>query len=174
MSSFELNKIVGAVLCVGLVSLVISMIGNALVQPRDYQPSEMKIAEAAAPAPKKQVKLEPIAPLLALASVEKGKAQSAKCKACHDLASSRKNKIGPPLWNIVMEGAGKAEGFGYSKALVAMEGNWDYEALNGFLANPKRYLKGTKMAFAGIKKAKDRANLIVYLRSLSETPKPLP
>ena len=62
MSSFELNKIVGAVLCVGLVSLVISMIGNALVQPRDYQPSEMKIAEAAAPAPKKQVKLEPIAP----------------------------------------------------------------------------------------------------------------
>ena len=73
-----------------------------------------------------------------------------------------------------MEGAGKAEGFGYSKALVAMGGNWDYEALNGFLANPKRYLKGTKMAFAGIKKAKDRANLIVYLRSLSETPKPLP
>jgi cytochrome c len=174
MSSFELNKVVGAILCVGLVAMVIGMIGDKLVEPRAYSPSEMKIAEAAATAETPEVKLEPISPLLASASVEKGKAQSAKCKACHDLAASRKNKIGPPLWNIVMGEKAKADGFGYSNALKAAGGRWDYEALNGFLENPKKYLKGTKMAFAGIKKAKDRADLIAFLRSLSETPKPLP
>ena len=174
MSSFELNKVVGAILSVVLVAMVISFIGNALVKPRAHKASDMKIADAAAPAPKKEVKLEPIGPLLAAASFEKGKAQSAKCKACHDLTSARKNKIGPPLWDILMAKPGAGAGFSYSKVMVGMGGAWDYETLNGFLANPKRYLRGTKMAFAGVKKAKDRADLIVFLRSLSDAPKPLP
>lgn len=174
MSSFEINKIVGAILTVALVAMVISFVGNALVKPSANKVADIQIAEATIPKEKPKESLKPIAPLLEMASIEKGKAQSAKCKACHDLASSKKNKIGPPLWDILLAARGKHEGFSYSKAMAKMGGSWDYEALNGFLLNPKRYLKGTKMAFAGIKKAKDRANLIVFLRSLSNAPKPLP
>ena len=174
MSSFEFNKIIGAILSVALVSMIISFIGNALVQPSNESPADIKIAEAATPAQKKEFKVESIVSLMPMANVEKGKAQSAKCKGCHDLNASKKNKIGPPLWNILLAKRGVYDGFSYSKAMANMGGKWDYEALNGFLAKPKRYLKGTKMAFAGIKKAKDRADLIAFLRTLSDAPKPLP
>ena len=148
MSSFELNKIIGAILSVALVTMVISFIGDALVQPSKERPAEIEIAEAAVPTQKKEFRVEPIATLMAMANVEKGKAQSAKCKACHDLNSSKKNKIGPPLWGILFAERGIHDGFSYSKAMANMGGKWDYEALNGFLAKPKLYLKGTKMAFA--------------------------
>ena len=174
MSSFELNKIFGAILSVALVATVISFIGNALVQPSKEKAADIEIADAAAPTQKKAFKVEPIVSLMSVANIEKGKAQAAKCKACHDLNASKKNKIGPPLWGILLAERGVHDGFSYSKAMANMGGKWDYEALNGFLAKPKRYLKGTKMAFAGIKKAKDRADLIAFLRSLSDAPKPLP
>lgn len=174
MSSFELNKIVGAILSVALVAMVIGFIGDALVNPGKHQSAQLKIAKAVTIEPKEEEKLEPIGPLLAAASVEKGKAEAKKCTACHDLTKAKKNKIGPPLWGILMSKPATMDGFKYSSAMEKMGGTWGYEELNAFLANPKGYVKGTKMSFGGIKKATDRAELIAFLRTLSDSPAPLP
>jgi cytochrome c len=112
--------------------------------------------------------------MLASADVAAGKKVFGKCKSCHTVTDGGKNGIGPNLWNIVNAGRGAKAGFGYSKALAAKPGNWTYESLNAFLAKPKNYIKGTKMTFAGLGKAKDRANVIAYLRSAAATPAPLP
>ncbi len=85
-----------------------------------------------------------------------------------------KNKVGPNLWNVVNAERGKKNGFGYSKPLMAMAGNWSYDSLDAFLAKPKAYIKGTKMSFSGIKKPRDRAAVIAFLRGLSDSPAPLP
>ncbi|MBT3535535.1 MAG: c-type cytochrome [Rhodospirillaceae bacterium] len=175
MSGLELNKIVGAVLTAALFFVVIGFIGDALVNPKAHKAASMTVTASKAPAaaPKKAEPLPPITPLLASADVAAGKKSANKCKACHDLTSAQKKKVGPPLWNIV--DAGKHTGsFSYSKGMMAMGGKWSYEDLNKFLANPKAFVKGTKMVFRGVKKAKERANLIAFLRSLSDSPKPMP
>ena len=112
--------------------------------------------------------------LLAGADMDAGRKGFKKCKACHTVDEGGKNKVGPNLWNVV--GADKAAhaDFRYSDALLAMDGNWTYESLDAFLHKPKDYAPGTKMAFAGLKKPRDRAAMILYLRSLSSDPKPLP
>jgi len=119
---------------------------------------------------------EPVSALLASANVEAGQKAAKKCVACHDFSPGGKSKVGPPLYGIVNRALGADAGFGYSSALkAASEGkSWDYESLNGFLWKPKTYMKGTAMGFAGLKKVGDRANVIAYLRSLAETPAPLP
>ena len=113
-------------------------------------------------------------PLLAAASIDSGKKQANKCTACHAVNEGGKAKLGPPLWDIVGRKPGTMEGFRFSTAMAKMGGAWDYETLNKFLAKPKKFVPGTKMGFGGIPKVKDRANLIAYLRSLSDQPKPLP
>ena len=102
------------------------------------------------------------------------KKQFKKCKSCHTVSKSGKHKIGPALWDIVGRKMASFKTYKYSKALKTKDRTWGYEELNAFLANPKNFIKGTKMVFSGIKNTKDRANLILYLRSLSATPKPLP
>ena len=119
----------------------------------------------------------PLAPILALissADVAAGQKVSKKCSACHSFNADGPNKVGPNLWNVVNKSMGSVDGFKYSKALISMNGSWDYDSLNQFLLKPKNYINGTKMNFAGLKKDKDRANLIGWLRSLSENPVPLP
>ena len=135
-------------------------------------PPKAETAETKAKAqPKAQVAA--IGPLLAAASADKGKSVARKCAICHDLKKGGKNKVGPALWGVV--GANKAgRSFRYSKALKALGGSWDYAALDGFLANPKTFVPGNKMTFPGIKTDGDRAALILYLRSLSDSPIPLP
>jgi len=160
MSSFEINKIAGAILTVALVAMVIGIIGDALVKPKDHK-SSVVVADAPAPVKKEEKKLEPIGPLLASANVEKGKKVANLCKAC-------------ALWEIVDRNMGGGDGYKYSSGMMKMKQKWGYEELNKFMVKPRKYIKGTKMAFIGIKKAKDRANLIAYLRSLSASPKPLP
>lgn len=175
MSGLELNKIVGAVLSAALFFMVIGFIGDALVHPKAQKAASVTVTASKAPAaePKKAAPLPPIAPLLANADAAAGKKAANKCKACHDLTSAKKKKVGPPLWNIV--DANKHAGdYKYSKGLMAMGGKWSYEDLNKFLASPKGFVKGTKMVFKGVKKAKDRANLIAFLRNLSDSPRPLP
>lgn len=112
--------------------------------------------------------------LLASADLAAGKKLAKKCTACHTVDSGGKNKIGPPLWDIVGRDIGGVEGFRYSGALANMGGAWGYEELDGFIEKPKAFASGTKMSFSGIKSETDRANLIAYLRSLSDKPAPLP
>lgn len=179
MSQMLANKIAGAVLLVALVLVAISTIGNALVHPRDSGKGEVAVAALATPEPKAEAPAEaappvPIASLLADADTARGVKVFKKCKSCHTVDKGGKNKIGPNLWDVVNSEAGKREGFSYSKAMLAKGGTWNYDSLGGFLAKPKSWLPGTKMAFAGLKKVKDRAAVIAYLRTLSDSPAPLP
>jgi len=119
--------------------------------------------------------LEPVAPLLASADLANGEKLSKACAACHSFDKGGPNKVGPNLWNIVGAKHAHAEGFAYSDAIAAMADKpWSYEELNAFLAAPKVYAPGTKMGYAGMKKVEDRADLIAWLRSLSDSPQPLP
>ena len=170
------NKIAGAGLLVALVLVAISTIGNALVHPRDSDKGAAVVTAAATPEPaaKPAEPPVPIGTLLAAADAAAGVKVFKKCKACHTVDKGGKNKIGPNLWEVVNSEAGKRAGFSYSKAMAAKGGTWTYEDLGAFLTKPKAYLPGTKMAFAGLKKVKDRAAVIAYLRSLSDSPAPLP
>ena len=181
MSSFELNKIVGALLVAVLTLVVIGKIGDNLVTTGgghggghgDEHGAEATMT-AKAKAPKVKQPLEPILAMLASADIEAGRKVAKKCAACHDFAKDGKNKIGPMLWNTVNAKRGSHEGFKYSGVLLEKEGSWTYESLNAFLAKPKDYIPGTKMSFVGLKKASERANMIAYLRAAADTPAPLP
>ena len=174
------NKIAAAVLTAGLVAMVAGFISDLIYHPvpaakpgfviaaGDSGGAATPVAAAAPAAP------EPIAPLLANASVEKGEKVAKKCVSCHTFTKGGANKIGPNLWDIVGAKPAHIDGFAYSSAMRGMDKNWDYEALNLFILKPRDFLKGTKMSFAGLKKASDRADLIAYLRSLSDNPKPMP
>ena len=112
--------------------------------------------------------------LLASASLDKGAKVFKKCKSCHTVNKGGKNGVGPNLWNVVGKAKASVDGYAYSGVLQGLGGEWSYENLDSFLVSPKGYAKGTKMSFAGLKKAGDRAAVIAYLRSLSDSPKPLP
>lgn len=176
MSSFELNKIIGAILLAVLVMVVIGKIGDNLVSTDDHHvtetPEQKPTVVASIKKPLKQKKkIEPITDLLSTASIKKGRKVFAKCKGCHSVEKGGRNGIGPNLWEIVNRNPGKVIGFKYSVALKNINTKpWNYENLNLFLAKPRDYAKGTKMSFVGLKKTKDRANVISYLRSLSDTP----
>lgn len=181
MSVMEFNRIAGAILMTLTVIKVADILGDATghVEPL-AKPAYMVegAAEAAAkPGEKEPAKpaeqLAAIGPLLASANADRGKTIARKCQTCHDLSKGRKVKIGPPLWGIV--GMKKGEGsFAFSDALKKLGGVWDYASLNAFIHDPKAVAPGTKMSFPGVKNDKDRAALILYLRSLSDNPAPLP
>ena len=157
MSSFELNKIVGAVLLAVLVLVVIGKVGDNLVSTGDGD------GHGKDKAVKEQVMIT--------ADVSAGKKVFAKCKACHTVQKDKKSGIGPNLWKVVNRKPGSVTQFKYSKAFQGIADKpWSYENLNAFLAKPKAYVKGTKMSFVGLKKVKDRANVIAFLRSLSDSP----
>tara|TARA_B100000029_G_C17388843_1_gene892622 strand:- start:146 stop:676 length:531 start_codon:yes stop_codon:yes gene_type:complete len=112
--------------------------------------------------------------LLALGSVENGVKVFKKCAACHSIAKDGKNKIGPALWGVIGRKTGSISDYKYSKALLAYEKEWSFEEMNGFLIKPKDWIKGTKMAYAGLKKEEERASVILYLNSMSDNPLPTP
>ncbi|MFQ5938549.1 MAG: c-type cytochrome [Alphaproteobacteria bacterium] len=192
MDRFEIIKIVGAFLMSVLIITVIAQVGNLLVEAEELEENVYPVAGTEEPAAAGEVAaepgleptgplevaaelgLEPIAPLLTAASVESGKKLARKCAVCHTFKKGGPNKIGPNLWDIV--GADKARwgNFSYSAALAGVGGSWGYEELNAFVAKPKAYIPGTKMIFNGFKEPEDRADLIAYLRTLSDSPRPLP
>ncbi|MEX0345614.1 MAG: cytochrome c family protein [Rhizobiaceae bacterium] len=181
MDSFELNKIIGAILATVFVVFSVSIVSDAIFA--SHAPEKpgfiIEAAEAAAGGEDGEPKgPEPIGPLLAGADIDKGKSVFKKCAACHTVENGGANKVGPNLWDIVGRAAATHDGFSYSRALkeFAQGGAtaWDYENLSLFLLSPKKFVKGTSMGFAGLKKEGDRANIIAYLRTLSDSPAPLP
>jgi cytochrome c len=172
MDSFELNKIAGAILFTLLVYLGVQNLGDVLFSTKPADPNayivEGVIEEGAPVVASVAEPVVPISELLQTASIDKGVKVAKKCVSCHSFDIGGGNKIGPALWGIVDRDIAVSAGFNYSSALSGKDGIWDYDALNGFLENPKKYAKGTNMAFAGLRKAKDRANIIAYLDSLKD------
>ena len=111
--------------------------------------------------------------LLASASIKDGEKVFKKCAACHSIAKGGGNKIGPALWGVLGRQAGSISDFKYSKAMAAHGKSWSFEEMNGFLIKPKDWIKGTKMSFAGLKNAKERAAVILYMNENTNSPLPL-
>ena len=179
MDFFEINKIVGAVLGAGLIVFVIGEAGDVLVRPQPLEANAYPIAVEEGEAQVKEVEAvvqeaPGMAQLLASGNLEAGRKTARKCAACHSFDKGGAKRVGPNLWGVVGGPMARAQGFAYSSALAEMGGSWGYDELDRFLARPKDYIAGTKMAFAGLKKPGDRANVILYLRSLSDSPVPLP
>ncbi len=178
MDSMEFNKIAGAILVAGMIAMFSGFISRLLVSPTELEQSVVLVATEdggeAAPEAVAEEEVADIGPLLASADVAAGEKVAKKCTACHSFDQGGPNKVGPNLWNVVGAELGHVDDYSYSSALKEFGGSWGYEELNKFLLKPKEYINGTKMQFGGLKKDGDRANLIAYLRSLSETPQPLP
>jgi len=178
MDSFELNKTLGAVLGTCLALLALNITASALFSPPLPAKPGIEIAVAeqhdtgakpAAAAPE-----EPIEKLLASATPERGEQVAKPCTTCHTFTKGGATKIGPNLWGVVDRPKGSEPGFAYSDAIKSKGGKWTVDDLSAFLASPRAYVPGTKMSFAGLPKASDRANVIAYLNSLSDNPAPLP
>ncbi len=180
MDSYEINKLIGALLATVFVVLSVGIIADSIFAApapatpgfliEAVEPAEGGAGDAA-PAE------ESIAVLLASADAEAGAAVFKKCGACHTGEKGGANKVGPNLWGIVNRPVASHEGYSYSAAMKAFSEDgkvWDYDHLNHFLTSPKGLVKGTAMGFAGVKKDGERANLIAYLRTLADSPAPLP
>lgn len=179
MDSFEFNKYAGAVLTGLLTMTVVGFLGNALVHPKKLEQNAYPVAVAEQASPTQQAAApaaESIVPLLAAANAQAGQAVAKQCAACHTFEKGGPNRVGPNLWGTVGGPKAHAQGFNYSQQLQAsaQQGPWTYEALDKFLHDPKGYIPGTRMTFAGVKKTQDRANLVAWLRSQADTPAPLP
>ena len=180
MDSFELNKIIAAVLLTALIVIGIDKFADSVFHVEKLKQSAYKIegVELASSinttAEVKEVVQLDIKEIMALGDLTHGEKVFKKCSACHIVAKGGKNLIGPALYGVVGRPVAAVEGYAYSKALKAHEKNWSFEELNAFLLKPKSYIKGTKMSYAGLRKDKDRASVILYLNSQSDSPLPKP
>ena len=182
MDSFEINKIIAAVLLTALIVIGIGKFTDILFHIEKPEQSAYKIEglEVATTSVSKDdeqdkvAKVVDIKALLAMGDLGHGEKVFKKCSACHQIAADGKNMIGPNLWGVIGRTAGSISDYKYSKAMVAYAKEWSYEEMNSYLIKPQAYIKGTKMAFAGLRKEKDRASVILYMNSKSSSPKPLP
>tara|TARA_Y100001970_G_C14218857_1_gene851357 strand:- start:2064 stop:2609 length:546 start_codon:yes stop_codon:yes gene_type:complete len=181
MDSFEINKIIAAILLTALIIIGIGKFADVLFHVDKPKVSAYKVegletvAESTSSISEidKEVIVN-IKELLAAGDMAHGEKVFKKCSACHMIVSDGKNMIGPNLWGVIGRTAGSVSDYKYSKAMIAYGKEWTFEEMNAYLIKPQAYIKGTKMAFAGLRKEKDRASVILYMNSKSSSPKPLP
>jgi cytochrome c len=177
LDSFEMNKVLGAVLgtCLGVVSLNIAA-GAVFAPSKPAKPGyEIDIPKATpggAPSTPAQPEV-PLGQLLASADVSRGSDSAKKCATCHTFEKGGRTLAGPPLWGIVGRAKASVPGFNYSPGLKQAAGPWTIADLYAFVTNPKAMVPGTLMTFSGIPRAAERADLIAYLNSLADNPAPL-
>ncbi len=179
MDSFEINKIVAAVLMVALLVIGIGKVSKVIFhveKPKTpgYSVDVDQITNASTTATEVAEEKVDIAALMSLGDEASGEKIFKKCAACHSIVKGGKNNIGPALYNVVGRQVGGVSDYKYSKALAEYDKSWTLEELNGFLLKPSKWIKGTKMAYAGLRKEKDRASVIKYLNKNSDTPQTLP
>ncbi len=176
MDSFEINKIIAAVIVISVVIFGITKISDIIYYVEKPSQSAYKVEFAETDSTKDSAAVETvdIAALLAMGSVDHGKKVFKKCSACHSIKKGGRNNIGPALYNVLGRNMGALEDYKYSKALIAFGKDWTFQEMNSFLIKPASYIKGTKMAFAGLKKEKDRASVILYMNANADSPLQLP
>ena len=180
MDSFEINKIIAAVLIVALLVIGIGKLSDIIFHVEKPKTPGYAVEVEQVVASNDQSSSETteekidISALMAMGDLATGEKVFKKCSACHSIVKGGKNNIGPALYNVVNRQVGVVNDYKYSKALAAYGKNWTFEELNGYLIRPAKWIKGTKMSFAGLKKEKDRASVILYLNQNSDNPLPLP
>ena len=180
MDSFEINKIVAAVLLVALLVIGIGKLSDVIFYVEKPEKPGYSVEVEQAVASTSQSSAETIeekidiAALMALGDLAIGEKVFKKCAACHLINKGGENKIGPALYGIIGRKVASKEDYKYSKAMASYDKNWTFEEMNGYLKKPQSYIKGTKMAFAGLRKEKDRASVLLYLNQNSDNPLPLP
>ena len=179
MDSFELNKIFAAILIVILLVFGLDAIVDRVFEVKKLENPAYKVdVEEKSMANTSETITDgekfDVAALMSKGNLSDGEKVFKKCAACHSIKKDGRNKIGPALYNVVGRAVGGVSDYKYSKALASYGKNWTFEELNGFLIKPATYLKGTKMAYAGLKKETDRASVIIYLNQNGDNPKPLP
>ena len=179
MDSFELNKIIAAILMVTLLVIGLGKIADGVFHVKKPKKPGFKVeiqeqSEAEISQTSGVVEKIDIAAIMATGDFAVGKKVFKKCAACHSITKGGGNKIGPALYNVVGRDVGGVSDYKYSKALASYGKKWTFEELNGFLIKPAAYLKGTKMAYAGLRKETDRASVIIYLNQNGDSPKQLP
>ena len=179
MDSFELNKIIAAILMVALLVIGLGKLADGIFQIKKPETKGYKVELNVEPVSnsndvKKEEKQINISELLALGDLAHGEKVFKKCAACHSINAGGGNKIGPALYNVIGRKAGAVQEYKYSKAMIAYGKDWSFQEMNSYLIKPQAYIKGTKMAFAGLRKEKDRASVILYMNSKSSSPKSIP
>ena len=179
MDSFELNKIFAAILIVILLVFGLDAIVDRVFEVKKLEDPAYKVdVEEKSMANTSETITDgekfDVAALMSKGNLSDGEKVFKKCAACHSIKKDGRNKIGPALYNVVGRAVGGVSDYKYSKALASYGKNWTFEELNGFLIKPATYLKGTKMAYAGLKKETDRASVIIYLNQNGDNPTPLP
>jgi cytochrome c len=173
MASF--NTMAGCFLASALFAMVVGKVSNALVSVHPLDKPAIAVSEAApeGAAGEKPAELPPIGPKLKDANVQHGEALfKQQCFTCHTIDKGGVNKVGPNQWDILGRKKASHEGFSYSSALQAKGGDWSYEDINHMIFKPQAFVRGTKMAFAGLPKEQDRADVIAYLRTMHDQPLP--
>ena len=179
MDSFEVNKIIAAVLLVALILIGIGKISDIAFHVKKPENSAYKVEvlendTVTSSIMKEVVEKVDISALLALGDITHGEKVFKKCAACHLINKGGENKIGPALYGVIGRKVAAKEDYKYSKAMAGYDKSWTFEEMNGYLKKPQSHIKGTKLAFAGLRKEKDRASVILYLNQNSDNPIPLP
>tara|TARA_B100000686_G_scaffold138527_1_gene145926 strand:+ start:154 stop:675 length:522 start_codon:yes stop_codon:yes gene_type:complete len=172
-----MNKIIVSIVFAIILVLGINKITDVIFYTEKPEKSAYQVANvttvASTTSATESSEPEDIMALFASTSAAEGAKVFKKCAACHSIAEGGKNKIGPALWGVIGRKAGSLSDYKYSKAMAAYAKLWSFEEMNGFLIKPKDWIKGTKMSFAGLKNAKERAAVILYMNENSNSPLPL-